>query len=740
MKKFLKIVAGVVAFIVVVVVAAAIILPLVINPNDFKPRIQHLVKEKTGRQLTIPGDIDLSVFPTLALSIGSARLSEAPGFGDKPFARIQQARVRVELWPLLHGKLRVDRVAVDGLQAHLIKTASGKTNWQGLLASPEKSGHQSASGHAPAQEHTHHAGQKQGKGGQLNALHVASLEISDAEFTYHDKGKHSRYRLQKTHLQVKDLGVGKPFPLQLHFRLTASRPAVTAKVDLSGKVTANPAQKRYEISSMKVKVEASGKGVPGGSQTISLQADAKADLGAQTARIDNLLFKMAGITTRANVRVHNLTSNPAYEGKLDIARFNPRAVMKRLDMKAPNTRDPRALSRFSLTSRFSGNTKEISLKNLGVRLDKTRLSGQASVSDLEHPRIRFDLALDRINVDRYLPPRGSKGNKGSKGQKDTAKRKAPAVDVDVNSIEVPVDRIKPLDLDGTLSIGSLSVMNLDFRKSRLKVKAQNGVLKIRPLAADAYKGNVHLTSTIHAGRSQPTYAVSAELKGIQASPLLQDLIGKKFLDANGKLSLHLTSSGKTVGAIRRHLDGKLQLHLSDGTIRGFSLSSLLGGALKQFGKGSATKGDKTVNTRFQGLEFRANVKNGTLHSRHLSAHGKWFKLNGSGSADLVSNKVDYVTRVTLTGQPPGMHGDALAVLRGVAIPVHFSGGFKSVGVNVDAAGVVNQVLFGRSKQQTREKVNARKEKARDNLQNKLDKKQKELKDKAGQALQHLFGD
>src|SRR5690625_2185369 len=121
MKTFLKIVAGVVAFVVVVVVAAVIVLPLVINPNDFKPRIEHLVKEKTGRTLTIPGNIELSVFPRIALDIGKARLSNAPDFGDKPFAQLKEAQVRVELWPLIHGQLRVDHVVLDGLRVHLVK-------------------------------------------------------------------------------------------------------------------------------------------------------------------------------------------------------------------------------------------------------------------------------------------------------------------------------------------------------------------------------------------------------------------------------------------------------------------------------------------------------------------------------------------------------------------------------------------------------------------------------------------
>ncbi len=39
---------------------------LLFDPNDYKPQIMALVKEHTGRELTIPGEISVSVFPWLA--------------------------------------------------------------------------------------------------------------------------------------------------------------------------------------------------------------------------------------------------------------------------------------------------------------------------------------------------------------------------------------------------------------------------------------------------------------------------------------------------------------------------------------------------------------------------------------------------------------------------------------------------------------------------------------------------
>ena len=57
MKGPLKWLVGVVGVIVVLFVAAAIVLPLIIDPNDYKQELIAQVKERTGRDWRIDGDI-----------------------------------------------------------------------------------------------------------------------------------------------------------------------------------------------------------------------------------------------------------------------------------------------------------------------------------------------------------------------------------------------------------------------------------------------------------------------------------------------------------------------------------------------------------------------------------------------------------------------------------------------------------------------------------------------------------
>ncbi|MFC1665103.1 AsmA family protein, partial [Pseudomonadota bacterium] len=111
-----------------------IVVPIMVDPNDFKPQINKMIKGQTGRNLTIDGDLGLSLFPNVRLTVGKASLSNVQGFGKKPFLEIRSAEVGVELLPLLEKDLKIQKVALDGLRLNLIRKKDGKINWDNLIA------------------------------------------------------------------------------------------------------------------------------------------------------------------------------------------------------------------------------------------------------------------------------------------------------------------------------------------------------------------------------------------------------------------------------------------------------------------------------------------------------------------------------------------------------------------------------------------------------------------------------
>ena len=132
MKTFVRIVLGLILLIVVTVVVA----PFVIDPNDYRDQIQQVVKEKTGRDLLINGDLSLSVFPWVGVGINDVSLSNAEGFKAKHFAEIKEANVKVKLLPLLSQQVEVSTVVLKGVSLNLEKNKAGKTNWDDMAQAP----------------------------------------------------------------------------------------------------------------------------------------------------------------------------------------------------------------------------------------------------------------------------------------------------------------------------------------------------------------------------------------------------------------------------------------------------------------------------------------------------------------------------------------------------------------------------------------------------------------------------
>ena len=133
MKRFAKITLIVIGVLVSLIAAAALILPRALDPNHHKDRIIALVKEKTGRDLKIPGDISISVFPWLGAKIGVVELGNADGFQTPVFARMEQIQVRVKLLPLLSRHVEADVVSMRGLTLNLERDKDGCTNWDDLI-------------------------------------------------------------------------------------------------------------------------------------------------------------------------------------------------------------------------------------------------------------------------------------------------------------------------------------------------------------------------------------------------------------------------------------------------------------------------------------------------------------------------------------------------------------------------------------------------------------------------------
>ena len=123
-----KLVLGIVGL-VIVLIAAVIVGPGLMNWNGYKVDIAKAVKDATGRDLKIDGDIELSLVPSITVSVGGIRLANAPGMKSKEMLSIKSVAAKIALFPLIGKRVVVDSFVISGLAVNLEVDAKGKQNW-----------------------------------------------------------------------------------------------------------------------------------------------------------------------------------------------------------------------------------------------------------------------------------------------------------------------------------------------------------------------------------------------------------------------------------------------------------------------------------------------------------------------------------------------------------------------------------------------------------------------------------
>lgn len=125
-----------------IVIAIGVVMS--IDPNQFKPDIEHYVKAQTGRELKINGPIEWTFYPSLGLTLRQVQLLNPKDYPSGDTASLAKLDVSAQLLPLITGNFVVGKVQMDQLKLHIIQRANGQSNLQGLIHRSDKSVSQQA--------------------------------------------------------------------------------------------------------------------------------------------------------------------------------------------------------------------------------------------------------------------------------------------------------------------------------------------------------------------------------------------------------------------------------------------------------------------------------------------------------------------------------------------------------------------------------------------------------------------
>ncbi|HSE75276.1 MAG TPA: AsmA family protein [Dongiaceae bacterium] len=117
------------AGLVVVVVGGAIIAVKSIDFNQYRSTIADQVKQATGRELKIAGDLKVGISLTPTVAVDDVSFANA-AWGSRPeMATVKRFEAEMGLLPLISGNIRVKRVVLKGADILLETDSKGQGNW-----------------------------------------------------------------------------------------------------------------------------------------------------------------------------------------------------------------------------------------------------------------------------------------------------------------------------------------------------------------------------------------------------------------------------------------------------------------------------------------------------------------------------------------------------------------------------------------------------------------------------------
>ncbi len=701
-----------------VLLLAAVV--LLVDPNDYKDEIAQLVRDETGRELKLEGDLKLSIFPWLAIETGRAELGNAAGFGATPFLTLERADVGVRLFPLLSGKMQVRRLELDGLQVNLVKNAEGTTNWDDLT--------KPAPSTAPPPAQT------------TELPSVAGVAIRNATLDYLDRSKPdpkaadpsagTRTRLTKLDLETGRIESGEPIELKLQFALDSGEGTAPTFVRLDTEARLDTEKQRYSLKDMELtatlppdeaKGEAKGetareaKGDDARGTEIGLRAaGADVDLEAQTLSIPQFALSAFGAELSGSATGRQIVDAPAISGTLTMKPVSARDLLKQLGSEAPQTRDPNVLGKLAFQGKFAATDQSAMLEDLELTLDDTTATGSAGIADFEKTALRFDLSVDRIDVDRYLGPEekaaGEDGN-GKDGKGGEAKEGAPEA-----PFELPLETLRSLNAQGKLRIGQLGVAGLKMSDVQFSMNAGDGLVRLDPTQAKLYGGTHRGAYVIDARPDTARLTIDEQLAGVDFTPLFADLFDSKRLAGKGNLEANLTARGNNSDALKRTLDGTVALDVADGAVRGADLWYELRRARALWERQPPPSQPSAGETKFRALKATAVADDGVIENRDLIIDAEYVKVTGQGTLEVPTQKIDYRLVANVYKVPPEGAGAEMQSLRATEIPVRVSGTLADPKIRPDLQA-----------------------QAKAKVQEKIEEKKGELMEKLGGKLGDLLG-
>jgi len=662
---FKRIVIGLVGLVLVAVVGLAIFL-LTFDPNAYKYKLEELVQERYQRTLTIDGEIELSLFPRIGLSVQGVSLSEVDS--AETFASIESMRLAVAVWPLLSSNLVVDHVAINGFKARVIRNKDGHFNFENLVGEGRAITAKPAGAADAVVGVMAGAAQALTTGGAsapaTMQIDIAGLDLQSGELLLQDDISGMAVSVRNLNANTGRVTYRQPFDISFSAQVDGEHPRMDASLNGQGLLMLDPLARRFAAQRLDVRMN----GTVLGANAKNVSARGNLAFEGETSSLDvnglEILFQGDVLdqptpmkNVEASVTIPKLALDPhelqlqldkvaiRAKGQLEGGPFELAADAPALNISPSEATGQALTGRLRLAgldasfglNGISGNAGELDIKE--VKLDTTLTTGERVVKaafsspamfNLWQRALSFEALRGEVDITDPGLPKGSLhipviGSLSANLQKDQASAKINAV-LEGGKFDLTAD-VKQLqatpDVTFALAVDTLDLDKLVPPVAEPKAVTAEGDGKqddpekapetVPPAEAVVAEGAMNLSALIGPTAKGSIKVGQLVVRGLKANELSANIGLSK-----GKLTVSTLAAtlydGKLSGALSVDASNNNQLATKVG-LDGISIGPLLHDVLKHSlltGKGSLAIDVKTAGVTasalIEGLNGTAQVR------------------------------------------------------------------------------------------------------------------------------------
>lgn len=609
-----------IGILVLVVVAVAIAAPFFIPVDTVKSKVVEQVKTSTGRDLVIAGKVSLSILPSFSVEANDVSLSNAPGAASKDMVKLDQLKIGLQLLPLLSGKVALDSFVLVKPVIALEVDKQGKPNWEFTTGSGKPAPvTEAAKPNAPA------APASSG-GNSISELQLGDVRLDNGTISYQDDRTGQKYLISGINMKV-------------------SLPDLDHKFEASGKATYNGKELDLDVTLASPRQAIANK-----------PSDFKLTLGGDVIKLSV---------------VGSLAGGPPLKvgGTVDLDIPSVRGLATWAGKPLPASGGP--LGPLSISGKLALEGSKMSFTEAKLGLDAIKGTGELAVdTGGTKPVVRAKLALDKLDVNPYLPPDPPPGAApaaspaaASAGQKGWSTE--------------PIDfsALNAAEADLGLSFNSLIFKKFEIDKGAMTVALHEAHLDVELVQLALYQGT-GVGKVIVDAKATPTIQSSFKLDKVQLNPIVKAAGIGDWISGTANMDFDVATTGRSQKDFVGALNGKGSIAVNSGSISGIDIGALVSNPVKAIEEQSTKSG----KTDFASLTGTYTITSGIVKNTDLAMSSPVFQLAGTGTVNLPPQTVDYVISPKLSVGSKGP---------GLSIPVKVSGPWNNLSYTPDASGLLN---------------------------------------------------